>query len=88
MSRSKTVKTPKDKFPRKGRLAPLGEVRQRLLADPEVKLHYDELRIREEIGTTITVARKDVGLTQAKLAELAGTKQSVIARLEIGRAHV
>lgn len=72
----------------KARLSPLREVRDRLLADPEVKLHYDELRIRNEIGAAVAQARKVNGLTQARVAELAGTTQSVIARLETGRGGV
>lgn len=72
----------------KARVTPLREVRERLLADPEVKLHYDEFRIRNEIGAAIAHSRKAKGLTQARVAELAGTKQSVIARLETGRGGV
>lgn len=72
----------------KARLTPLREVRGRLLANPEVKLHYDELRIRSEIGAAIAAARLAKGLTQARVAEVAGTKQSVIARLETGSGGV
>ena len=35
----------------------------------------------------IIEARKEKGLTQKRLAEKIGTKQSVISRLEIGRAN-
>lgn len=70
------------------KLTRLRAVRDRLLADPEVRVHYDELRIRSEIGEAIARARKAKGYTQARVAELAGTKQSVIARLETGRGGV
>lgn len=69
-------------------LSSLEEVKDRLLADPEVRFHYDTLRIREEIGQAVAVARKKAGLTQAEVAKRAQTTQSVIARLETGRGGV
>lgn len=63
-------------------LAPMAEVHRRILRDPEVRLHYDELRIRDEICLALAGARRKAGLTQAEVASRAQTTQSVIARLE------
>jgi transcriptional regulator with XRE-family HTH domain len=60
----------------------MAEVHRRILRDPEVRLHYDELRIRDEIGLALAGARRKAGLTQAEVASRAQTTQSVIARLE------
>lgn len=59
---------------------PYEEVRAELLADPEVKAAYDAL----EPAFQIARLRIERGLTQAQLAELVGTKQPSIARLERG----
>ena len=40
------------------------------------------------IGKTIAMIREDCGLTQAKVSELAGTTQSVVARIEKGRHNL
>lgn len=64
------------------------KVRTRLLSDPEVRFHYDALKIREQVGLAVAKARNEAGLTQAELAIRAGTSQSAIARLEAGRGGV
>lgn len=43
---------------------------------------------QEEIGGIIARLRKEKGFTQAKLAELAGTSQSAIHRIEAGRQNI
>ena len=60
--------------------APYEEVKARLLADPDTKAAYDAL----EPAFQIARLRIERGLTQAQLAELVGTKQPSIARLERG----
>lgn len=60
---------------------PYAEVKARLLADPAVRAAYDALDPAYQIASL----RIRAGLTQAQLAELVGTKQSSIARLESGR---
>jgi ribosome-binding protein aMBF1 (putative translation factor) len=54
------------------------------LADPEAKAEYEALRPQYEMIAQILQARSDQGLTQAQLAQRAGTKQSDISRLESG----
>ncbi len=55
-----------------------------LLEDPEVRIKYEEEKVKSEIAFVVKSARNRAGLTQAELAEKIGTSQSVIARLESG----
>ena len=55
-----------------------------LLRDSEIRILYKEEKVRTEIAFMVKSIRKKMGLTQSQLAERAGTKQSVIARLEGG----
>ena len=50
--------------------------------DPETRRYMEEYRLNTHIAQLIYDARNDAGLTQKQLAELVGTKQQVIARLE------
>jgi transcriptional regulator with XRE-family HTH domain len=59
------------------------EVKAKLLEDPEVKRTYDSLEPAYQIAR-LRIAR---GLTQAQLAEMVGTKQPSIARLESGASQ-
>ena len=61
---------------------PFEQVKAELLANPEVKAAYDAL----EPAYQIACLRIERGLTQAQLAELVGTKQPSIARLERGQS--
>lgn len=60
----------------------LAKLRERLLADPEVKAEYDRLGPVYELVGAMIEARHEAGLTQRQLAERMGTTQSVVARLE------
>lgn len=62
---------------------PYAEVKARLLADPQTQAAYDAL----EPAFQIARLRIEAGLTQAQLAELVGTKQPSIARLERGQTQ-
>lgn len=55
--------------------------------NPKFKKEYDKLQPEFAMIEAIVKARKDRGLTQEQLAGRIGTKQSVISRLEIGRAN-
>lgn len=55
--------------------------------DPEYRKAYDELGPEFELARVLIEARVGAGLTQAQLAERMNTAQSVVARLESGRAH-
>jgi len=58
------------------------EVKKKLFEDPEVKKEYDELEVFYNIKKQIIHLRKEKGLSQKELAELIGTRQSAISRLE------
>ncbi len=53
------------------------------LKDPELRAEYNKLQPE----FALLRARIEKGLTQQELAQLIGTKQSVISRLESGRAN-
>jgi transcriptional regulator with XRE-family HTH domain len=56
---------------------------QRLIGDdPERHRIVEEARANVAVAQLIYAAREKAGLTQKELAELIGTKQPVIARLE------
>ena len=50
--------------------------------EPQLHKMYAEAKINAHVAQLIYDARKEAGLTQAQLAQLIGTQQSVIARLE------
>ena len=57
-------------------------IRAEILADPEVRKAYDAL----ETAYQLTCLRIEKGLTQEQLADLLGTKQPSIARIESGKS--
>ncbi len=61
------------------------EVKNALLSDPEAKKEYDDLELEYTIKSAIIRLRAEKGLSQEELANLIGTKQSAIARLENGQ---
>lgn len=50
--------------------------------DPKLRELIDEQKLNVRVAEMIHEARSAAGLTQAKLAEMVGTTQSVISRLE------
>ncbi|MEK9171498.1 MAG: helix-turn-helix transcriptional regulator [Patescibacteria group bacterium] len=57
------------------------------LEDPKFKAEYDKLQPEFAVIQAVIDARKNKGVTQKTLAKRIGTKQSVISRLETGRAN-
>lgn len=55
---------------------------QRTQDDSELQKIIQEASLNARVAQMIYAARTQAGLTQQELAELIGTKQSVIARLE------
>ena len=57
------------------------------LKNPKFKAEYDRLQPEFALIGAMIEARMKKGITQEKLAKKIGTKQSVISRLESGRAN-
>jgi len=51
-------------------------------SDPELEALVEEAYINAQLAQLIYSARTKAGLTQQQLAELVGTKESIIAQLE------
>lgn len=56
----------------------------KLLQDREIRVLFEEERIKTKIAEAVRITRIRAGLTQAELAKLAQTTQAVISRLESG----
>ncbi len=56
------------------------------MQDPNFEREYNSLELEFEIALELLNARKKSGLTQKEIAERMGTTQSVVARLESGKA--
>jgi transcriptional regulator with XRE-family HTH domain len=66
----------------------LKQFKARALARPEVRKAYEDLADEFAFLDEVLRARTESGLTQAEVAERAGTTQSAIARLEsAGSSH-
>lgn len=57
------------------------------LKDPELRAEYDKLQSEFAMIQAVIDIRVKKGVTQKELAQKIGTKQSVISRLESGRAN-
>ena len=64
----------------------LTSLKRKWLAESEVKQHYDDLSEEFEIAVALIQARDKAGYTQDEVAEKMHTKQSVVSRMESGRA--
>ena len=62
----------------------LEELKEALLRNEEFKKEYSKYDLAFEIAEMVTDARIKLGITQGRLADLVGTKQPSIARLENG----
>lgn len=63
------------------------QYKKELLKNPVARKEYDKLQPEFALIRAVISARKERKLTQAELAKMIGTKQSVISRLEIGQAN-
>ena len=54
------------------------------LKDPEFRHHFEQRRLIHEVALAVREMREAAGLTQARLANLIGVKQPMIARVERG----
>lgn len=63
------------------------ELKKLLFEDEELKNEYDALEPIYEIKSELIKLRVEKGLSQKQLAELIGTKQSAISRLESGNSN-
>ncbi|MBI2040413.1 helix-turn-helix transcriptional regulator [Candidatus Microgenomates bacterium] len=61
--------------------------KKEVLKDPELRVEYNRLQPEYAVIQAILDARIKKGVTQKELAQRIGTKQSVISRLESGRAN-
>ncbi len=57
------------------------------LKNPKIKAEYDKIQPEFALIDALIKSRAKNNLTQRQLANKMGTKQSVISRLEIGRAN-
>ncbi len=63
------------------------DFKKELLKDPKVRKEYERLQPEYAVISAMIEARIKKGITQEELAKKLGTKQSVISRLESGRAN-
>src|SRR5450432_1125996 len=65
---------------------PVDEWAKERLKDPKFKAAYDALEEEFALASALIEARAIADMTQEQVAEAMGTTQTVIARLESGRA--
>jgi DNA-binding XRE family transcriptional regulator len=63
----------------------LKDIKRELLADSAARTEYEAQAAEFDMARELIAARARAGLTQSDVAELMGTTQSVIARLEGGK---
>ncbi len=61
--------------------------KKKALSNPKFKAEYNKLQPEFALIRAVIEARMEKGVTQKELAKRIGTKQSVISRLERGRAN-
>jgi len=60
------------------------EVKELLFKNEAIKAEYDEMETIYEVKNQLIEFRNQLGISQKELAEMVGTKQSAISRLESG----
>lgn len=58
------------------------ELKQKALSNKNVKNEYDKLDLEFQLLNEMLSARKQAGLNQSQVADLMGTKQTAVTRLE------
>jgi len=66
---------------------PFSEIREEWMKKPGFKEDYDAYVAECNVADTLMQVRANAKLSQVELAELMGTSQSTIARLESGRGN-
>ena len=66
----------------------LQSIKDKILENPKVKKEYEKSKLTHEIARLVMKARIEKGITQTELADLAGTKQPAIARIESGYCNI
>lgn len=65
---------------------PWESIRDRVLANPEVKAEYDALKDEFERANRAIAIRASTGINQREFAERVGMKRSQITRIESGKS--
>jgi len=63
------------------------EFRKRILERPGIRKEYERLTPKYELISLLIQRRKQLQLSQSKVAELIGTRQPAISRLESGKPN-
>lgn len=71
----------------KGQPLNFTDFKKQALKNPKIKAEYERLQPEFALINAVLKARKEKGLTQSQLAAQIGSKQSVISRLESGKAN-
>jgi transcriptional regulator with XRE-family HTH domain len=58
------------------------QLKQKALKNADVKKEYEDLDLEFQLLNEMLHARKDAGLNQSQIADIMGTKQAAITRLE------
>lgn len=58
------------------------QLKQKALNNATVKKEYDDLDLEFQLLNEMLYARKEAGLNQSQVADIMGTKQAAITRLE------
>ena len=64
------------------------DFKEQLLKDPEVRKEYEALEPEFKLIRDVLLLRSELNLSQTQLAELVGTKQPAISRLESGDGNI
>ena len=60
------------------------EFKAEMLKDPEIRREYEALKPKYDMIRSLIARRSKLGISQAELARIIGTKQPAISRLEKG----